>query len=403
MKWKMEKMETLCDQVRGVSYNQKDVISEPQENYFKILRANNIQNGDINLDNLVFVPKRCIKDQQFLIKNDILIAASSGSISIVGKAARVKQDINGAFGAFCKVLRPNCRVDPLYFSLYFQSLKYRHIISNLAAGANINNLKNEHFNNLEIPLPPLSEQKRIAGILDKADKIRKKRQQAIKECDEFLKATFLDMFGDPVTNPKGWKKKRLGDLLGNIDGGWSPKCDSKIAPKDSWGVLKLGAISSCNYLAKENKLLFADMTPKCKLEVKSGDVLFSRKNTYELVAACTYVFQTRPKLMISDLIFRLVIKETTQLNPIFLWKLLTEPRQRGSIQSLAGGAAGSMPNISKAKLKEVNIPVPPISLQEKFANIVEKTEAIKSRMQESAKELDDNFNNLMQRAFKGEL
>lgn len=169
------------------------------------MRANNIQEQGLILDNLVYVPEHKISQKQRILSGDVIIAASSGSIDVVGKAASAKEDINAGFGAFCKILRPNTKlVDPRYFANYFQTKKYRQIISSLAAGANINNLRNEHLDDLEILLPPLSEQRRIASILDKADELRQKRQQAIEKLDQLLQATFIDMFGDPVSNPKGW-------------------------------------------------------------------------------------------------------------------------------------------------------------------------------------------------------
>ncbi|MFW5879333.1 MAG: restriction endonuclease subunit S, partial [bacterium] len=140
-----------------------------------------------------------------------------------------------------------------------------------------------------------------------------------------------------------------------------------------------------------------------KYEVRSRDVLFSRKNTYDLVAACAYVFSTIPKLLMSDLIFRLIIKNEDQLNPIFLWKLLVCNSQRKLIQKMAGGAAGSMPNISKTNLKTSNVIVPPISIQSNYASIVEKVESIKSRYQQSLTELENLYGSVSQKAFKGEL
>ena len=177
-----------------------------------ILRAGNITESGLTFDDSVFVPSGKISNTQKIKKNDILIAASSGSLSVVGKAARALDDFNGGFGAFCKVLRPNAKVDPAYFANYFFTSEYRRKISSVAAGANINNLRNSDIDDLEIPLPPLAEQKRLAAILDKADAIRRKRQQAIELADEFLRSVFLDMFGDPVTNPKGWEICSVGDV-----------------------------------------------------------------------------------------------------------------------------------------------------------------------------------------------
>ena len=203
------KIGKISTQIRGVSYSKNDAILKKEDGYLPVLRANNIQEQGLFLKDFVYIPESKISNKQKILIGDVVIAASSGSINLVGKAASAKENINAGFGAFCKILRPNIElVDPRYFANYFQTQKYRQIISNLAAGANINNLKNEHLDDLEIPLPPLSEQRRIASILDQADALRQKRQQAIQKLDQLLQATFIDMFGDPVSNPKGWDIKK---------------------------------------------------------------------------------------------------------------------------------------------------------------------------------------------------
>jgi type I restriction enzyme S subunit len=127
-------------------------------------------------------------------------------------------------------------------------------------------------------------------------------------------------------------------------------------------VLKLSAVTSCKYIDTENKALPESVVPRPELEVKSGDALFTRKNTYDLVAASAFVLETRPKLMLSDLIFRFRLKTDAKLDPLFLWGLLTLPTKRKQIQALAGGSAGSMPNISKGRLITLPIEVPPLTL-----------------------------------------
>ena len=104
------------------------------------------------------------------------------------------------------------------------------------------------------------------------------------------------MFGDPVTNPKGWNKQPLSDLLSNIESGWSPKCDDKPVREGQWGVLKLGSVTWCHYNASENKALPITEQPRLALEVKAGNLLFTRKNTYDLVAAAAYVWDTPSKI-----------------------------------------------------------------------------------------------------------
>ena len=194
----------VSEQVRGVSYAKSEASDVLQPGYSPILRANNICENGLLLDDLVFVPDAKISQKQRIAPNDVIVAASSGSLSVVGKTAQAREGFEGGFGAFCKVLRPRPAVDPHYFGHYFRTSLYRHVISRLAAGANINNLRNEHLDNLSIPLPPLAEQQRIAAILDAADALRAKRREALAQLDTLLQSTFLDMFGDPVTNPMGW-------------------------------------------------------------------------------------------------------------------------------------------------------------------------------------------------------
>ena len=191
--------------------------------------------------------------------------------------------------------------------------------------------------------------------------------------------------------------------LDRIESGWSPKCLDRVAQPGEWGVLKLGAVTQCQYLAAENKALPKDKVPRESIEVKKGDLLFTRKNTYDLVAACAYVFKTRPTLMISDTIFRFKLNETAGLKPEYLWALLTHPGKRKQVQTLAGGSAGSMPNISKDRLLKQEIEVPPLELQIRFTNFFYTIRKISLKHKVLLNNSNDCFNSLTQRAFRGEL
>lgn len=155
----------LASLLRGVSYQKQDARDDFAEGHKPILRANNI-NGVINLDDLVYVPDSLISDDQLLRAGDILFAMSSGSRHLVGKSARVHQDIDAGFGAFCGVLRPSPKISSKFLFWIFQTRKFRHAISEVAKGSNINNLKREHLLDYEVPLPPLPEQKRIVTRIE---------------------------------------------------------------------------------------------------------------------------------------------------------------------------------------------------------------------------------------------
>ena len=211
----------LAEQLRGVTYSKSDASSTPRPGYLPVLRAGNISEDGLTFDDLVFVPAERISARQRIRRNDILIAASSGSLDVVGKAARALDDYEAGFGAFCKVLRPGPDVDPAYFAHFFRTQQYRQRVSALAAGVNINNLRNEHLGEFEIPIPALPEQRRIAEVLDKADALWAKRREALAQLATLIQSIFLDMFGNPTTNPKGWPVATLRSL-GRVMTGRTP-------------------------------------------------------------------------------------------------------------------------------------------------------------------------------------
>src|SRR6266571_3344588 len=207
----------LAEQVRGVSYGKDDASSTRQPGYLPVLRAGNITDEGLVFDDLVFVPAERISIKQRIRQNDVVIAASSGSLDVVGKAAQALTDYEGGFGAFCKVLRPGPKVDPDYFAHFFKTPDYRRRVSALAAGININNLRNEHLDDMQIPLPPLPEQRRIAEVLNWTEALRAKRRVALGELDTLTQSIFLDMFGDPATNPREFPTRALASLVREDD------------------------------------------------------------------------------------------------------------------------------------------------------------------------------------------
>src|ERR1043166_6389370 len=164
--WATAPLDSLCHKFRGVSYGREDASSVPKKGFVPILRANNLQNDRLTFDELVWVSADHVSDQQKLRTGDIVIAMSSGSKSVVGKTAQVMEDWQGSFGAFCGVLRPWPELNSRYVGLFLRTREYRSTISELAAGSNINNLKNEHLAAIEVPVAPLTEQRRIVAKLE---------------------------------------------------------------------------------------------------------------------------------------------------------------------------------------------------------------------------------------------
>ena len=163
--WVMCQVNDLAGLIRGVSYSKEVASKSSQDGFLPILRANNI-NGEINFDDLVYLPDYVISEEQILQQGDIVFAMSSGSRHLVGKSASVTRNLECAFGAFCAALRPFSEVSNEYLHQVFQARDFRSKISEISKGSNINNLKREHILDYEFPFPPLNEQRRIVARVE---------------------------------------------------------------------------------------------------------------------------------------------------------------------------------------------------------------------------------------------
>lgn len=192
------------------------------------------------------------------------------------------------------------RLDRKFLAYYLRSSRFVNWISDQVAGAKMPRVSMKVFWEHKIPLPPLAEQKRIASILDKADGIRRKRQQAIDLADEFLRSVFLDMFGDPVSNPKGWEIKAISQCLSDgdiesIQDGNHGNDHPKVSDFSSNGVPFIAA-----NVVRKGKILFdkcyyLDPSWLDKLRIgfaRPRDVLLSHKGTLGLTAVLDDTFDT---------------------------------------------------------------------------------------------------------------
>lgn len=280
---------------------------------------------------------------------------------------------------------------------YFMS-KYIDILRNNSIGGVIKYIKLGDLTEVFIPIPKLETQKKIVEVLDKAQGLIDARKEQIRLMDELIQSVFYEMFGDPVTNPKGWEISKLKNHVINIESGWSPKCLNNDASINKWGVLKLSAVTGGQYKEEHNKELPEGILPKLGLEIKDGDLLLTRKNTPELVGDSCFVFRTREKLMMPDIIFRIQTKQT--LNRLFLWAVFNTNGLKSRIKSLASGSAKSMSNISKAKLYDLEVVVPSIELQNDFENQVREVVEYKELLLQSLLELETYNKALFRESFE---
>jgi type I restriction enzyme S subunit len=393
MNWKLVKVGDVAKQVRGVSYKPADVSETLDEECLPILRANNITDTGLIFSDFVYVNKRAISKQQMLKTGDIVIAASSGSKSIVGKAGYFNGGYEVSFGAFCKVIRPNENILPKYLSYYFTSDSYRKIISNLSEGANINNLRTEHLDNLVLPLPPLPIQQKIAAILDEADALRRKDKALLAKYDELLQAVFHDMFGDPDDNSGG---ERLGDII-------------SINPKKSELTISDGTLVSfvpMAYVGEKGE--FQPQEDRQYSEVKSGftyfrdnDVLFAKITPCMENGKGAIAKSLKNGVGFGSTEFH-VLRPNENLNAEFLYTYLSRSNFRKLAEKNMTGSAGQK-RVSTDFLAGLKLKIPGKDLQEKFAQAYQNIQHQKTQTIQQQTYSESLFQSLMQRAFKGEL
>ncbi|QUX29440.1 restriction endonuclease subunit S [Nocardiopsis akebiae] len=339
--------------------------------------------------------------RQVVRDGDVLISTVRPNLNGV---AIVPADLDGATAStgFC-VLRPGEEVDSSYLLHWVQTSSFVNDMCLKATGQSYPAVSDKIIKSSLIPLPNITIQRNISSLLNEVSTLRSRMRRSIELLDELTQSIFLDMFGDPVANTRSWPRKKLGDLVESIDSGKSPKCHSTPAGEGEWGVLKLGAVTSCEYLPGENKALPSTEDFNPAHEVRPGDLLFTRKNTPELVAACALVNDTPPQLLMPDLIFRINLKSGSPLTKNYLHRLLIHPTKRRKVQELAGGSAASMVNISKSRLLGLSIEIPPSHLQEEFDSRIRAIQELKLEQTAHLSHLDELFASVQQRAFDGTL
>lgn len=206
--------------VRGVSYSKSDAKLVPFDGSVPILRATNID-GELDFDDLVHVPERYVRPEQIMRPGDVVVATSSGSRSVVGKAAPLRHDWHGSFGAFCMVVRPCDGLVPAYLAHFMQSRAYRDEVSGLAAGIGIHNLRRSHLEELRIPLPSEAAQAQIAAYLDeqfsRLDAARIALLRARHKAKSLRSSLWRQAAAPSPDDMPAWRRVRLPDITFSLD------------------------------------------------------------------------------------------------------------------------------------------------------------------------------------------
>ena len=358
------KLGTIIQQIRGVSYKPTDVRNADDPDAVALLRANNIQDDGLNFDDLVFVDKKKVSPEQMIRKGDIVICASSGSKNLVGKAAVANCDIPYTFGAFCKVVRITS-MDAAFVGQYFRSPRYRSEISAASAGANINNIRNEHIDEMYIPVYTEAKQREIAHQLLHIDKLIRDRHEQLALIDQLVKSRFIEMF-----EGKGYPKLKWNEVFHTATG----KLDSNAMVEDGqypFFTCAKEVYRIDKYAFDQEALLLAGNNAAGKYDVKYYKGKFNAyQRTYVLGLKHDWSYQ----------LFRYQLED--------------------KLDYLQQQSLGGLTKYLTIKiLGELDFIVPPMDKQNEFTTFVEQIDKSKLAVQKSIDKLETLKKSLMQQYF----
>ena len=310
-------------------------------------------------------------------------AFSKGQVLFGRRRAYLRKAAVAPFDGICSgditVIAPKDNVSPRLLPFIIQNdALFEHAVTN-SAGSLSPRVKWQSLSQFEFELPSIAKQEELADILWTAQETRSHYRQLLTACDDVVKSQFVEMFGD-----EKWGFKPLSECVDSIDTGKSMNCGEGPRGVGGFGILKLSALSSGTFVASENKVISKDNFMSIK-EVEKGDLLFARKNTPELVGTVVYVPNEVKGLMFPDLVFRMKPKD---VNALYLLAYMRSDRGLDLIQGMAHGSAKSMVNIPKTQLARLPVPVPPLELQQEFADFVAQVDKSKFAVQQALDELN---------------
>lgn len=366
----------------------------------KLVNVGNINDRQIDLEatkNYIEKEEAYNKYAHFLLDEGDLLIACSGIVvdNFHNKIAFIKKEhlplcLNTSTMRF-KTLDKKV-LDINYFKIFLQTNFFKNQLRSLITGSAQLNFGPSHIKQINLLLPPLATQQKIAAILDAADELRQKDKALVAKYDELTQALFLDMFGDPVTNPKGWEKVKFEEV-GKLDRGKSkhrPRNDPRLLG-GKHPLIQTGDIANCGGYVTEYTSTYTDFGLAQSRLWSAGTLCITIAANIAKTGILTFD-ACFPDSVVGFIPNKKTNNEYTQLWMSFLQKIIED-----------AAPMAAQKNINLAILKDLDFPLPPFSLQNQFSERVKAIEEQKSIAQTSALKSEELFNSLLQKAFNGEL
>ncbi|MEW4295802.1 restriction endonuclease subunit S [Escherichia coli] len=384
MSWPMVSIESVAKVITGKTPPKAD------PNCFggniPFITPSELTDSDYLLKPETTITEKGLATTKLIPKNSILVCCigSLGKMAIADLPVATNQQINSVI----------FDDDKIYYRFGFYALKLlKNDLKKIAPSTTVAIINKSRFSELKIPCPPLEEQKRIATILDKADGIHKKREQAIKLADDFLRAKFLEMFGTPANNIHRFPKGTIRDLVDSVNYGTSAKAS---IDSGEYPILRMGNITyQGRWDFTDLKYLDLSVKEKDKYLVKEGDLLFNRTNSKELVGKTAVYEEDRPMAFAGYLIR---VRPNSIGNNYYISGYLNSIHGKITLMNMCKSIVG-MANINAQELQNIEILIPPKHLQDEYEIIYKKIKKGLSIYDKSAMQLQLLASNLSNKYF----
>lgn len=377
-------LEDICDVYSGYAIKQfnEDKIGVP------VIKIGNIlMDGTIELEDCQYTTEK-VNQKYYSEYQDIYIALSGATTGKIGILKRQdKFIVNQRVG----IVRKKDNNIPIEFIKYFL-FHHTDRIFKEAAGCAQPNISPKQIGKYKVPIIDDSRMKYVVEILDSLTRIINKRKRQLNYLDELIKARFVEMFGDPIKNQKGWDIVTIGDIVTDVRYGTSkPAVDG-----GKYSYLRMNNLTADGHLDL-NDMKYIDISEDEieKYIVRKGDVLFNRTNSIDLVGK-TVVFDLSENMVIAGYIIRVRFNE--RLLPEVFAQYMNLEALKDILRSMAKGAVNQA-NINAQELQSIKVYVPDIKLQEHFVDIKEQVNKSKVEVKKALDEAQLLFDSLMQKYF----
>jgi len=400
--WRVEKLWNIVNRMHQGINTAADKVEFDFHGY-PIIQTRNITSGSLHFDNIKYINEndwQLYKDKYKPQKNDILLS----NIGTIGKSIIIRKEEDFLIHWNIFLIEPILTfIFPDFLQYFFKKLDTENYYDRFLKGGTVKFISKGFLSDMTIPVPPLPQQEKIVKVLDISSALVEKQRLLMEKYDMFLKSKFIEMFGDPISNPFGWEVVKFGKVIETL---------TDYHANGSYETLK----KHVELFDKKDYALMIRTTDLEKNNFNDG-VKYISQHAYE--------FLTKSKVYGKEIIMnkigsagniflmpilnipvslgmnQFLIRVNKNSNSVFLYNFLETEYGKQNINKNVRGATTK--SITKDAVREIEIYLPPITLQNKFAQIVEKIEQIKAKENKKLTHLQTLHNSLMDRAFKGEI